>query len=504
MIAILSPPISVAADLWGRKWILVGLTLSGVVCIMLPSTADLIILQVGCIITGSAHSMAVVLVGQVFSGIGCSSQLLCTAIPSETLPRRYRTLAQAGANMALALASVVALLAGGALLRNNDFLNYRALFYMNAGFFGVGVLTIAALYTPPPRETQIAYTLTQKLAKLDWIGMFLLSSGLVLFSIGLVWSLNPYSWRNAHVLAPFIIGCVLLIGLAVYESLLKQDGMFNHALFERGRNFKLAIGCIFAEGLAFFATNNYYAYEVSTLFEHDTFLVGVRFSICFFTFMISTIFTGLYCTYTKQLRYPAVLGFGAFMTGFICMATANLGSNIALWGYGVFFGCGLGVCLNVLMTAAQFGTPPELIASASGIIIGVRSVGGSVALAIFNAIFSQQLSSNLNSKVPAAVLPLGLPTTSLGPLVGMLTSGQIEGASLIPGATESIILAAEDAVLHSFIPAFRYVWVAAACFCFVAMIAAFFIHDPKMEFNELLDAALEVRKVSDKNKSQSA
>jgi hypothetical protein len=310
--------------------------------------------------------------------------------------------------------------------------------------------------------------------------------------MALTWSQNPYSWRNVHIIATFTIGCVLLIGLALYETFVRKDGMFHHALFKRGRNFSLALLCIFVEGLVFFGVNNYFAFEVSTLYVHDPFLVSQRFSICFYALSVSTLLTGAYCTRFRDLRYPMMVGFALFCVFMVCMATADLDSGTAFWGYPVLFGFGLGILLNTIMTTAQLGTPPELIASASGLIISTRSVGGSIALAIYNAIFTRELTSNLASKVPAAVLPLGLPPTSIGPLIGSLTSGGAPDALAgIPGITGAIIGAGGTAVLQSFVVAFRYIWVTAACFSFVAMVAAWFVIDPKQEFNTHIDAPVE-------------
>lgn len=435
--------------------------------------------------------MAMALGGQVLSGIASASQPLVHAIPSEVIPRKYRAFAQAGVTISIALASVIVLLAGGALTRNGNHAGFRTLFYINAGLFGIGALAVALLYNPPLREMQTAYTQRQKLARLDWIGIGLLSGGLTLFCMALVWSQNPYSWTDAHILAPFVIGCVLLLALAAYEVKGRKDGMFHHELFKRGRNFGLSLVCIFVEGLVFFAVNNYFAFEVSTLYEHDSLLVSLRFSICFITLAISTAITGFYCTWTKAIRFPVMVGFGFFTIFMVAMSTAKVGSNTAVWGYTVLFGSGLGILLNTLMTAAQLGTPPELIASASGLMISTRSVGGSVALAIYNAIFTQELSKKLASKVPAAIIPLGVPPSSIGPFIGAMTSGQTDGLTQIPGVTPEVIGVGGNAVLQSFAIAFRYVWVTGACFSFVALITAFFILDPKAEFNTHIDAPAE-------------
>jgi hypothetical protein len=40
------------------------------------------------------------------------------------------------------------------------------------------------------------------------------------------------TWKDAHILATFIIGVVLLISLALHQWKFKRDGMFHHDLFK--------------------------------------------------------------------------------------------------------------------------------------------------------------------------------------------------------------------------------------------------------------------------------
>jgi len=222
----------------------------------------------------------------------------------------------------------------------------------------------------------------EKLRKLDWIGYFLLASGLVLFCIGLSWSQNPYAWTDAHILAPFLIGVALVFGLVVYETKFKKDGMFHHALFLNGWNFPIALLCVFVEGLSFFAANNYFAFEVAVLYETDPLITGLRYSINFITYAIFAVLGGAFCSKTKMVRIPTVIAFCFMVIFYILMATATPGSSNAVWGYPVFLGIALGICLCTLVTVAQLSTPKELIATTSGLMIGVRSLGGSVGLAI--------------------------------------------------------------------------------------------------------------------------
>lgn len=155
------------------------------------------------------------------------------------------------------------LLIGGALNRHGDPNGFRYYFYIAMALFVIAAVVCVFTYQPLPTKQQTMYTFNEKLACLDWIGYGLLATSLVLFSVGLIYSKNPYNWSNPHVSATFAIGAFLFIVLAVYEFKFKKDGIFHHGLFTSNRNFRIAMICVFCEGIAFFAANIYLAYQVS-------------------------------------------------------------------------------------------------------------------------------------------------------------------------------------------------------------------------------------------------
>ena len=452
---VLSPPVSQAADYWGRKWFLVGLTACG--CI-------------GSIIVARADSVGMAITGFTIGGISFGAQPLLHTITSEILPRKYRPLAQGTVNASTAVGAIISLLMGGCLTRNANPEGFRIYWYIGAAVYAATAATCAALYNPPPRKLQLSLARKEKLRRLDWIGYTLLTAGLILFCIGLSWSQDPYSWANAHVLATFLAGVVLSFSLIIYEWHFKHNGMFHHDLF-RSRNFAIALGCVFVDGLIFFSANNYFAFEVSTLYTTDSLMVSVHYIIVFITDIVASMTAGAYCSARKSIRLPTTCAFVMFLIFNILMSNLNVQtSNASVWGYPVFLGVGLGMSLSSLLAVAQLSTPPHLISTASGLMISVRSLGGAVGLAIYNAVFNHGVAANLGSKVAAAALPLGLPPASLGLLVVSLTSGDLAAAERVPGATPEIIGAAALALQEAFVIAFRYVWLAAGCFAVVALV----------------------------------
>nr|OQO27324.1 hypothetical protein B0A51_04215 [Rachicladosporium sp. CCFEE 5018] len=475
--AVLSPRVSQAADLWGRRWILVALTACG--CI-------------GAIIVSRATNVGQVIAGFTVGGICYGAQPLLHAVTSEVLPRKYRAWAQASVNVSASLGGIYALLVGGALTRNQRPENFRTYWYTAAGIYAIAALIVAVLYRPPPRELQVTLTTNEKLRHLDWLGYALLVSSLTLFSLGLSWAQNPLPWTSPAVLAPLIIGVALVGALLLYEIRFKKDGLLHHDLF-RHRNFPISLFCIFTEGLSFYCANNYFAFEVGTLYTHDALRVGLHYSITFYCLIFFALLAAVYCSAVKAVRLPTCAAFTMFALFNALMATIRTTTPEAnLWGYAIFLGAALGVCLTSLVTAAQFATPPALIAITSGLMIGMRSLGGVVGLAIYGAIFNAALSSNIASRVAGASIALDLPRTSVAGLIGALSAGDMTGALAIPGVTPTILEAAGGGLQRSFVIAFRNVWIAAASFSLAAVVASLFLVDPKSSFDERVDAPLKV------------
>lgn len=86
-----------------------------------------------------------------------------------------------------------------------------------------------------------------------------------------------------------------------------------------------------------------------------------------------------------------------------------------------------------------------------------------------NAIITDQLS-RMPSNIAAAVLPLGLPQSSLGQFIGLLVGHDNAGLSQVEGVTVEIIQAGAGALLKTYSLGFRYVWIAAGSITVVAAV----------------------------------
>jgi hypothetical protein len=99
---------------------------------------------------------------------------------------------------------------------NSDQGGWRNIFWMQAAFHGATVLMLVAFYHPPRRSDYPKLKFKEMIWSLDPIGAVLFVGGATLIILSLDWTGGTYSWHNAHVIAPLVVGIVLLILFGLY------------------------------------------------------------------------------------------------------------------------------------------------------------------------------------------------------------------------------------------------------------------------------------------------
>lgn len=449
--ACLGPTISLAADFWGRKWLVTSCMMMGFI---------------GALIVSRASGIEQAIAGQVIAGFAQPGQALVHAIISEITPRKYRPYAQMTLMISVGLGAVTSLYVAGAFAQHNQ-QGFRNFMYFAAALYFCIAAVMAVMYRPAPRTIQ-HLTLSEKIQRFDIGGSLLTLVGFLGLCIGLGWSNNPYKWTNAHVLVPFVTGVCCIIALPLYSSFIKPDGIWHRDFFH-SRNFAIGMLCIFFEGFLFFGFVNYLPYQIAFLYGKNLFDTALEISIAFYLVPIGAALAGAYATRTKSLRVPLVLSF-IFMVGFYGpLAGAGLSDNTQIWGLCVLFGLALGTATPIVVTLVQLSVPAELISTVSGLVMATRAIGGSVGLAVFAAIFNSAVSDNFAPRVAAAALPLGLPQSSLGQLLGGLAANDQAILQHTPGITPQIIQASVFAMLQAFRIAFRNVYIMCAALAALAV-----------------------------------
>jgi len=134
-------------------------------------------------------------------------------------------------------------------------IGWRGAYWYMCGFHGFFFIVLACTYFPPTFHTKHkddGKTKLQLLKELDYVGLFLFSSGCLLFLLGVNYGGRQYPWNNPHVIGPMVAGVCCLVALGFWEVYadLKYP-LMPPRLFKRWRRFSMVLVVCFVGGMLY-------------------------------------------------------------------------------------------------------------------------------------------------------------------------------------------------------------------------------------------------------------
>jgi hypothetical protein len=118
--------------------------------------------------------------------------------------------------------------------------------------------------------------------------------------------------------------------------------------------------------------------------------------------------------------------------------------------------------------------PDAAISTITGISLAVRTLGGSVGVSIYSAIYSNKIGQYLVTDISERVVEAGLPATAVPDfLAAYLTPGQ--NASLIEGVTPFVLEQAAIGRAWANAHAISFVWYASVAFAAISVVCCAFL-----------------------------
>lgn len=199
-LAAVCPFVGSLSDLMGRRYV----ALLGACFIIL-----------GMIICSTAHTMNIFISGMVFAGVGAGiNELTALAATSEMAPTAKR-----GKYVAVLIFTIIPFCPSvlwGQLIAAHG--SWRYIGLLCGVWATIGLVLTAIFYHPPPRVNSQGMSTKEILGQIDYIGGILSVAGMLLFMMGLQWGGYEYPWSSAHVLAPLILGALMVIGFFLWEA----------------------------------------------------------------------------------------------------------------------------------------------------------------------------------------------------------------------------------------------------------------------------------------------
>ncbi|KAK5149116.1 hypothetical protein LTR04_000060, partial [Oleoguttula sp. CCFEE 6159] len=234
-LAAVCPFVGSLSDLIGRRYV----AIIGAVFIVL-----------GMIVCSTAHTMNVFICGMVFAGVGAGiNELTALAATSEMAPTRKR-----GKYVAVLVFTIVPFCPSVLWAQLIAYYsNWRYIGVVCGVWAFIGLVLTAIFYFPPPRVNSQGLSRNEILAQIDYVGGLLSIAGMLLFMMGMQWGGYQYPWSSAHVLAPLILGVVLLVAFGVWETHGAKYPMFPKRLRQDPRILGLTLVITFISGANFFS-----------------------------------------------------------------------------------------------------------------------------------------------------------------------------------------------------------------------------------------------------------
>ncbi|KAK0612703.1 Efflux pump FUS6 [Lasiodiplodia hormozganensis] len=492
MQAALSPIIGRLSDILDRKYL---------------ASIPPLIAFVGSIICAKATSMNMLIGGSILVGVTLSTIAIVQSIPSEILPLKYRAVANGIAFLGGASAGIIGQLSAGAY-SNMSSSGWRYIFWTQGAFHLTSALGFLLFYWPPRHSDFPRMKLSEYIWACDPIGSVLFIGSSTTILLALDWAAGTYPWSDAHVIAPLVIGCVLLIIFCIYEWRARTDGLLAHVFFRSGRNFPLSVTAFTVEGYLFYSAVTAITPQLILHLAWSTtpWTIAVRQLSYLLPVFFASIPITWYSTRYRDIRSPLVLCFALFLAVTIAYACVAPHWSDAQYGLNVLCAVGQAGPLTLLVAAVQFSAPHQFLSTATGLAFSARAIGGAVGSAVLDAIVKGYMASHYDGAVTRAAEEAGLAAELVEMVVAAMGEG--EGATSVEALGEVVAgqvgsLALESVVAEGrwvWARAYRLAWASVIPFTVIALVCVAFLQGVGELMTEHVEATVERARGVDEEK----
>lgn len=372
------PIVGSLTDLYGRKLFFV---------------TGLIIFTLASLFCGLSSTMTEVIVYRGIQGIG-AGVIIANAftVVADLFPPAERGKYQGLMTGVFGLSSVIGPVLGGFI---TDALSWHWVFFVNIPL-GAVIILLFVLFFPNIRPGSVK-------RQVDYLGIVLLILVVVPLMLALSWGGVEYHWASMQIIGTFAFSAVMCSLFLVVESRSEQP-IIPLSLF---RNRIVAI----SELIIFFTSFGMFGSIIFIpLFFQGVLGVSATASGSFLTPMTVSMVAGsllsgqILSRAGGHYRIQGAVGIAIMAVGLALLSrmTAEISYASAVANL-VITGFGLGVIMPLYVIAVQNAVPYNMLGVATSSTAFFRSIGASLALAIFGSVMSNHLVSRFIGDLPPAL-----------------------------------------------------------------------------------------------------
>jgi EmrB/QacA subfamily drug resistance transporter len=373
-------------DLYGRK---------------LLFAIAIVIFLIGSALSGASQSLSELIGFRALQGIGAGGLMVgAQAIIADIVPARERGRYMGLIGSVFAVSSVAGPLLGGFFV---DSLSWRWVFYVNLPIGAVALaVVILRLHLPRSRTEH----------RIDWLGAALLTTAVVCLVLLTTWGGAQYAWSSGTIIGLGVATVVLAAAFALVERHAAEP-LMPPGLFA-GRGFTVAVALGFLVGLAMFGALTFLPLYLQVVRGASPTGSGLLLVPLMVGLLTASIASGRRISRTGRYRWFPIVGSATLAIGMLLLTRLGVSTPYVVTAVTmIVIGTGIGLFMQVVILVAQNDAPPEQVGTATSTATFFRSIGGSVGVAIFGAIFSARLTSGLAALPASAVAQLHLTAGSV-------------------------------------------------------------------------------------------
>lgn len=340
--------------------------------------AAIVIFLAGSLYAGSVHSMTELAIARGIQGMGAGGLLaLALTIIGDIVSLKDRAKFQGYFMSVFGISSVLGPVVGGAFAGSSNILGFdgwRWVFFINLPI-GLAALVVVFLYLHLPAK--------HVKQKIDYWGAAAITLAIVPLLL-VAEQGRSWGWTSAESLLCYGLGVTGIAAFLLAEKRAGDYALIPLRLF-RNTTFGLSSLLNFIIGIGMFgaiAMLPMYLQLVKGLTPTEAGLMMITFTI---GILSGSITAGRTISASGTYRVFPILG-TAILTSAAVVMGLSLGADTELWMPGliaVFFGLGLGFCMQPLTLAMQVSVPPKDMGVGTSSAAFFRSMGGAVGTAVF-------------------------------------------------------------------------------------------------------------------------
>jgi EmrB/QacA subfamily drug resistance transporter len=360
----------------------------------------------GSVLCGLSQTIVHIIFFRGFQGIGAGI-MMANAFTTigDLFPPAVRGKYTGLMSSVFGVSSIIGPTLGGFI---TDRLSWHWIFFVNVPL-GLAVIVLFIFFFPNIQRDSLRH-------RIDYPGVALLILAVVPLLLALSWGGVEYPWGSPEIIGMFIFAAVALVFFILIERRSEEPivplTIFNNRIVSvsLAMNFLTGFGMF---GSTIFVPLFFQGVLGATATASGSFLTPMMLGTVFGSFISGQFLSRAGGHYrTQGIVGMAILTAGFFLLSRMSIATSYGGAvrNITVAGFG------MGITMPLYIIAVQNAVPYSFLGTATSVTAFVRSIGGTVGLAIFGSVMSSRFAADLATRITPE-MKTALPPAQLDSIV---------------------------------------------------------------------------------------